>query len=423
MNNPTLLHPYETKIIFKKSYLYNFLKLLSLFAIVIAFSGAFPLFKNLSAILNNAFFMSGLLGSSLIYCFYYQSIKIVRKICLLATLFICTTLLLNTSASIFSHVVLSLWLATLYHLGTKKNPLSSQTNSSIFLLTIFLPCASLLGIIFIYWTILFDHKTQDWLLYATDATFGWHLNFLAGYAFFYMPTMLKHFFLNIYATLPLAWAIAVCIVLSKDQLRITQLWSEFLILGLIGMSLYHIIPAYGPCYAFLHQWPLHAPSTPIIPPIIDDYGFLPRNCMPSLHAAWSFCIWRHACRSNKIIQVLATIWLLCMLFTLPAIGQHYIVDIIMGFCLTVLVRGLCATSLSWRDVTRRNTIFIGAALCILWYICILFGLQFLRLSILIPWTLLLLTLFLAGRAEHRLAHAQHFIYSSRLTTASDKIRI
>lgn len=378
-------------------------RLLVVIAILYAFSGVTLAFSGLHYLTHFIYFNSSLLGAVCIYGFYYQSPKKIYHLCCYALLLFGIIFCLQRfNTLIFPAIILCLWLAAIYQLSIDK----SKASKSILACCIFLPVAIYLSVFLLHLTVVYDHKTMDWLLYSVDATFGGHINFLIGHYFYYLPSPCQASVQLIYVTIPLAWSIMVCIKVTNQQPLSQQLFTEYLLLGLIGASLYHVIPAYGPCYALQPWWPLHAPVTPIIPAVTNYYGSMPRNCMPSLHTAWAYCIWRQTRTCSSTIRFLSTLWLGLILFSLLALGQHYLVDVMVGFILAVLVRGLCATALPKLYGARFTAIFAGAALMCMWYLLILFGLHLLRFSIFIPWMLLLLTIYIAGRAEHRLAVAQ-----------------
>ncbi|KNB53266.1 phosphatase PAP2 family protein [Streptomyces caatingaensis] len=158
----------------------------------------------------------------------------------------------------------------------------------------------------------------------------------------------------VYAQLAVA-AIAVALY----QLRTTgaagrfprhHLVRTFLLIGVLGPAVYMVFPVVGPVFAYGPgasgtggvQWavadlwphtlpPLHTP----LPMGYDD--ITPRNCMPSLHTAWSVAIFVHSRRGPRLLRHAGTFWLVATLSATLGFGYHYGVDLVAGvvFALTV----------------------------------------------------------------------------------------
>ncbi|MFE0918712.1 phosphatase PAP2 family protein [Streptomyces nigra] len=124
----------------------------------------------------------------------------------------------------------------------------------------------------------------------------------------------------------------------------------FLVIGLLGPAFYMIFPVVGPVFAYgpgasgtggvewslLNLWP-HTPP-PLSPPHPMPYdGLTPRNCMPSLHTAWSIAIFIHTRRAPRPLRYAGTFWLVATLTATLGFGYHYGVDLLAGvvFALTI----------------------------------------------------------------------------------------
>ncbi|MFJ2769221.1 phosphatase PAP2 family protein [Streptomyces sp. NPDC087300] len=124
----------------------------------------------------------------------------------------------------------------------------------------------------------------------------------------------------------------------------------FLVIGLIGPAFYMIFPVVGPIFAYgpgtsgtggvewavTNVWPHTLPSIGVPHPVPYD-GLTPRNCMPSLHTAWSVAIFIHTRKGSRPLRWAGTFWLVATLSATLGFGYHYGVDLLAGvvFALTV----------------------------------------------------------------------------------------
>ncbi|MDC0769626.1 phosphatase PAP2 family protein [Streptomyces sp. HD] len=124
----------------------------------------------------------------------------------------------------------------------------------------------------------------------------------------------------------------------------------FLVIGLLGPSIYMIFPVVGPVFAYgpgasgtggvhwamANLWPDAPP--PINTPHQMPYDEItPRNCMPSLHTAWAVAIFVHSRRAPWVLRFAGTFWLIATLAATLGFGYHYGVDLVAGvvFALTI----------------------------------------------------------------------------------------
>ncbi|WP_329182364.1 phosphatase PAP2 family protein [Streptomyces sp. NBC_01477] len=112
----------------------------------------------------------------------------------------------------------------------------------------------------------------------------------------------------------------------------------FLIIGLIGPGIYMIFPVVGPVFAYgadgghwalADVWPNTPPPIGAPHPMRFD-GITPRNCMPSLHAAWATAIFIHSRKGPRFLRYAGAFWLVATLTATLGFGYHYGVDLIAG---------------------------------------------------------------------------------------------
>lgn len=134
----------------------------------------------------------------------------------------------------------------------------------------------------------------------------------------------------------------------------------FLVIGLLGPSIYMIFPVVGPVFAYgtgvehwssvglwpeappsgqwavANLWPQTLPSISTPHPMPFD-EITPRNCMPSLHTAWATAIFIHSRKGPRFLRFAGTFWLVATLGATLGFGYHYGVDLIAGVVFTLTI--------------------------------------------------------------------------------------
>ncbi|MGX1909414.1 phosphatase PAP2 family protein [Streptomyces phaeochromogenes] len=134
----------------------------------------------------------------------------------------------------------------------------------------------------------------------------------------------------------------------------------FLVIGLLGPSIYMIFPVVGPVFAYgtgvehwssvglwpeappsgqwavADLWPRTLPSISTPHPMPFD-EITPRNCMPSLHTAWATAIFIHSRKGPRALRFAGTFWLVATLGATLGFGYHYGVDLIAGVVFTLTI--------------------------------------------------------------------------------------
>lgn len=155
----------------------------------------------------------------------------------------------------------------------------------------------------------------------------------------------------------------------------------FLVIGLLGPSIYMIFPVVGPVFAYgtgafgtggehwalANIWPDTPPSLTTPHPMVYD-EITPRNCMPSLHTAWATAIFIHSRRGPRALRFAGTFWLIATLTATLGFGYHYGVDLIAGVVFTVTIEAALRTfDRGWDRagialVLHGTTVFAGLLL-------------------------------------------------------------
>ncbi|WP_433607105.1 DUF5933 domain-containing protein [Prescottella agglutinans] len=159
----------------------------------------------------------------------------------------------------------------------------------------------------------------------------------------------------VYIELPVA-AIVVALYQLRKGWPSHHLVRTFLLIGLIGPVFYILFPVVGPIFAFGADgngfqvgdfWPEVVPFdlTPSAMPFDDA---TPRNCMPSLHTAWSLALFIHSRQGPWWLRWGGTFWFVCTLTATLGFGYHYGVDLVAGVVLTLtLESALRAPERGW----------------------------------------------------------------------------
>lgn len=123
----------------------------------------------------------------------------------------------------------------------------------------------------------------------------------------------------------------------------------FLVIGVVGPSIYMIFPVVGPIFAYgpgafgtggtqwalADLWPHTPPANAPSPMTFDE--ITPRNCMPSLHTAWATVIFIHSRTGPRLLRYAGTFWLIATLSATLGFGYHYGVDLVAGVVFAVTI--------------------------------------------------------------------------------------
>jgi hypothetical protein len=239
---------------------------------------------------------------------------------------------------------------------------------------------------------------------------------LTANRFSYQVLMAIYNFLNI----GVAYAAASEFFYARDN-RGAGLILRFLVVAAIGYPLYYLMPAIAPQPFFGPLFPDHLPVIPLaaahaVPVPATAPTFDPRNTVPSLHATWgilAFLALRHSPVWHKLLGFM---FVAVILVVTLGLGQHYAIDWLAAFPLVLLVRGLCALTLSPGAAPRRDAVLTGAWLIGLWALVIRAAPWTLHVPVLI-WLLAVASTMLPFWLERRLAKAEDTAVNDRVPVA------
>lgn len=118
-----------------------------------------------------------------------------------------------------------------------------------------------------------------------------------------------------------AWY-GVHVVMRSGESR--KLLYTYFILFLVGATLYGVVPAMGPRYAFIGTFPLGTPQAAPRPAALSGYP----NAMPSLHLATALSLVLFNKR-NRWLLLLSLAFLMGTIAATLAF-EHYVIDLVVG---------------------------------------------------------------------------------------------
>jgi hypothetical protein len=131
----------------------------------------------------------------------------------------------------------------------------------------------------------------------------------------------------------------------------------------------------------------------------------PRNAIPSLHLAWALLAWWYSRGLSWFERLIAFLFLAFTAFATLGTGEHWFVDLIVAFPFALMIQGLCAYSLSWKDAKRLAAFFFGLLGTLAWLMMLRFGAKFFWTSPVVPWALAAATVVLSSIRQAALERA------------------
>ncbi len=243
--------------------------------------------------------------------------------------------------------------------------------------------------------------TMDPLFQAVDGQYGFHLSFLLGRILAGRPALWT-LTATVYHALPAMAGLA----LAVDYRTPNSAYRSFqmiLSMGAIGYGLYWFCPAAGPLFAFAADWPSGLPPAGSLSPM--SLPGVVRNCMPSLHFASALgCYWilRDA---RRIYRAVAGVFLVGTFFATLALGEHYLIDLIVAVPFTLAFLAGWVHTLPWSVAERRAAVIGGCLLTGTWMGLLRWGGSLLLGSRAVVWALTGVTLGISLLLHERLVRA------------------
>ncbi len=248
-------------------------------------------------------------------------------------------------------------------------------------------------------------KVLDLYLYSFDASLRVQLSFLMGQAY-----ATWHRFgdagMFIYIGLPVLLAMVAAGHLLHGSKAAIPAMTAFLVTAPIGVIFYNLFPALGPTYIFGPRFPWNpltidqAARLLLEPILVAGY----RNAMPSLHIAWVLLAWWFSRGLSVWERSIAMVFVVFTVFATLGSGEHYFIDLVVGFPFALFVYGLCAFPLGWRQ-ERKAAFGLGLGLTLGWFAALRVGVKLFWLSPILPWLACLVTVAAVLILQHKLEQA------------------
>ena len=172
-------------------------------------------------------------------------------------------------------------------------------------------------------------------LYRFDGILGPQWSFEVGIWFQNLP-WLNHLAYTAYAALPLVEVATFVLFLRSPGRFPANPMVVFVVGGLGGCALYQICPAAGPLHVFPSTFPFFTPPLPAASTM--PLGVIPRNAIPSLHAAWAFLLWWNIRSYSRFASLMAAVFVVITLLATLGLGEHYLIDLIVAVPFAGLVQ-------------------------------------------------------------------------------------
>jgi spermidine synthase len=166
---------------------------------------------------------------------------------------------------------------------------------------------------------------------------------------------------------------------------------------LSALLLYHLYPVAGPAYAFGAAFPAALPAGAELDAVRSLAVRGARNGVPSMHFAWALALWL----GSRVLGVpwlraLFAAWLGLTVLSTLALGEHYLVDLVVAAPLVIAVLALCALDVPWRGA-RARAVWMGMGMTIAWIAMLRFGAGILASAPFLAWPAVLATVVASAR--------------------------
>lgn len=235
-----------------------------------------------------------------------------------------------------------------------------------------------------------EPKTLDLYLYSFDSSLRVPFSVLAGQSFSHFH-WLKVAAILFYIGLPIPLVLVSAGHLVRKNGRLLSAVLAFLITGPLGILFYNVFPAMGPVHILggsfaLHPLTIEQVKHLVLEPIVVRG---PRNAIPSLHMAWAILALWYSGGLSWLTRVIVWMFLIFTVVATLGTGEHYLVDLVAAVPFALFIRGICTPRLLEIN-SRRTTAVVTGLTGTLGLLAVLrFGIQFVWISPIIPWALVI----------------------------------
>ena len=246
-------------------------------------------------------------------------------------------------------------------------------------------------------------RTWDSFLLAFDGALGFQPSFLLG-RFVLENHRAWDWTTVIYYALPFSGAMLYGAHRARPRqpVAILGLLLSFVILG---FAQYGVCPAVGPAHAFRALYPWRSPALREIALQSMAVGRDPRNCMPSLHFGAALLVWWNSRIWPSWGRALAGLFLLVTGFSTLALGEHYLIDLVVVFPFALAFQAAWTKAVPFASRARYLPLIVGCALTILWYVLLRYAIPMFEWSRVVSWLSIIATVSGSAILEMKLAAA------------------
>lgn len=238
--------------------------------------------------------------------------------------------------------------------------------------------------------------TYDGFLLYVDRSFGFSPSILISR--WVGNLHLSPFFFGVYIALSIAIGASFASHINQGEPPWKIVW-VLLSAVIIGVLCYNLLPACGPRMLLGgNEFNTGDPFVAVFPPgaqpvMLAVAAKYPRNAMPSLHMTWALLVlW--ICRDLKRGYLPAAGFAFLTAVATLAVGEHYLVDLVVAFPFALAVWNLCVGDVPLSHPRRVLTIIAATSTYLAWITVIRFAPNVFYISPLVPW--LASTLTIAG---------------------------
>jgi hypothetical protein len=173
----------------------------------------------------------------------------------------------------------------------------------------------------------------------------------------------------------------------------------FILSGVIGSVLMDVLPAAGPIYVFA-DYPDNAPL--VTSGFIHTMALNARlNAIPSMHTIWALLLFWSSRGCGSRARVLTFVFLGLTLMATLDLGEHYLVDLVVGVPTAVTMEAIFYPQRHWFSWARGGIAALNLAIVMAWLFLLRWQ-MLLSLSAPACWALLAVTVLAALHLESKI---------------------
>jgi len=207
--------------------------------------------------------------------------------------------------------------------------------------------------------------TLDARLLAADGTLGFQPSFVLGSMLIGRP-LLWDLTSTVYYALPFAIALLCAVQFERNFGEVRRLLCMFIVMSVTGLALYAVCPATGPHYAFRAGYPLTPPHLTYLQLGAALSPDAPRNAMPSVHFSTALLVFWNTAHMRKAGRIAAGLFLAGMTFAVLALGEHYLIDVIVAVPFSLLFQAAFTDPSAANSRARYIAMLSGAVMVAGW---------------------------------------------------------